>query len=117
MTNKCQAIVMLRRVGVLLLDVSVKTEIIDFLLPRIKQKLCENIITLEKCAIGINYVQPSSWVMRMMRQACYGLGPFALDTVIKTMIKESFLEADISQGGCRGLGETSQDISPDKMDK
>ena len=48
-----------RRVGVLLFDVSVKMEIIDFLQPRIKQKLLENIIiTPEKCVIGIDYVHP-----------------------------------------------------------
>ena len=45
-------------VGHLLLDVSVKLEIIDFLQPRIKQKLLEYIIiTLEKCVMGIDYVQ------------------------------------------------------------
>ena len=43
-------------VGVLLLNVSVKLEIIDFLQPRIKQKLSENIIiTPEKCAIIIMF--------------------------------------------------------------
>ena len=47
-----------RGVGVLSLDVSVKIEIIDFLQPRIKQKLRENIITPEKCVKGIDYVQP-----------------------------------------------------------
>ena len=48
-----------RGVGVLLLDVSVKIEIIDFLQPRIKQKLRENIIiTPAKCVIGIDYVHP-----------------------------------------------------------
>ena len=50
---------MFRGVGVLLLDVSVKMEIIDFLQPRIKQKPRENIIiTPEKCVIGIYYVHP-----------------------------------------------------------
>ena len=45
-------------VGLLLLDVSVKLEIIDFLQPRIKQKLREYIIiTPEKCIIGIDHVQ------------------------------------------------------------
>ena len=45
-------------VGVLLLDVSVELEIIDFLQPRIKQKLQEYIIvTPEKCVIGIDNVQ------------------------------------------------------------
>ena len=45
-------------VGVLLLGVSVKLKIIDFLQPRIKQKLQQYIIiTPEKCVIGIDYVQ------------------------------------------------------------
>ena len=48
-----------REVGVLLLDVSVKIEIIDFLQPRIKEKLLENIIiTPESSVIGIDYVHP-----------------------------------------------------------
>ena len=45
-------------VGVLLLDVSIKLEIMDFLQPRIKQKVREYIIiTPEKCAIGIDDVE------------------------------------------------------------
>ena len=45
--------------GGLLLDVSVEMEIIDFLQPRIKQKLRETtIITPEKCVIGIDHVHP-----------------------------------------------------------
>ena len=50
-----------RGMGILLLDVSVKMEIIDLLQPRIKQKLQENIIitcTPEKCIIGVDYVHP-----------------------------------------------------------
>ena len=49
-----------RGIRVLLLDVSVKMEIIDFLHPRTEQKLRENIISYapEKCAIGIDYVHP-----------------------------------------------------------
>ena len=43
-----------------MLDVSVKMEITDFLQPIIKQKLQENIITPEKCVIGIGYVQTQS---------------------------------------------------------
>ena len=47
-------------VEVLLLDVSVKMEIIGFLQQRIKQKLRESIIiTLQRCTIRIDYVQPS----------------------------------------------------------
>ena len=46
-----------RGVEVLLLDVSVKMEIIDFLQPRLKQILRENItITSEKCVIGIMFI-------------------------------------------------------------
>ena len=45
-------------VGGLLLDVSVKLEIMDFLQPRMKQQLRENIIiTPEKCAVCIDYVE------------------------------------------------------------
>ena len=43
-----------RRVRVLLLDISVKMEIINFCQPRIKQKLRANIIIApEKCVKGI----------------------------------------------------------------
>ena len=58
--------------GVLLLDVSIKMEIIDFPLPKIKQKLPENIITPKKCVIRIGYVQPSSQFARMILGACFG---------------------------------------------
>ena len=48
-----------RGMGILLLDVSVEMEIIDFVQPRIKQKLRENIIiTPGKCIIGVDYVYP-----------------------------------------------------------
>ena len=48
-----------RGVRVLLLDVFVKMEIKDFLQPRIKRKLRENIIiTPENCVKAIDYVQP-----------------------------------------------------------
>ena len=49
---------MFRGVGVCCLTVKIKIEIIDFLQPRIKQILRENIITPEKCVIGIDYVHP-----------------------------------------------------------
>ena len=90
-----------REVGVLLLDVSVKMEIIDFLLPRIKQKLLKNItITPQKNMIGTDYVQPLSQFMRVKLGACFGLGPFTLDIMIKTMIRQSFFEVAIqSRGG------------------
>ena len=88
--------------GVLLLDVSVKMEIIDFLQPRIKQKLLKNIIiTPEKCVIDIHYVQLSLSFARVMLRAYFGLGPFALDMTIKTTIRGSFLEVDVSEGGGR----------------
>ena len=41
----------------LFLDVSVKIEIIDFLQPKIKQKLQENIITEPEKYVSIDYVQ------------------------------------------------------------
>ena len=47
-----------RGVGVLFLDVSVKIEIIDFLQPRIKQKLQENIIIIPEKCVDIDYAQP-----------------------------------------------------------
>ena len=79
-------------------DVWIKMEIIDFLQPRIKQKLTENTITPEKCVIAIDYVQSSLQCVRMIFGACFGLGldPFAQDMVIKTRI---VLELDISQDG------------------
>ena len=100
-----------RGVGVLLLDVSVKIEIIDFLLQRIKQKLLKNIIiTPQTFPIGIDYVQPLSQFMRVKLGACFGLGPFTLDTMIKTMIRRSFFEVAIqSQGGDWSQEETSQE--------
>ena len=101
----------LGHLGVLLLDISVKMEIIDyFLLPRIKQKLLKNIIiTLQKFLIGIDYVQPLSQFMRVKLGACFGLGLFTLDTMIKTMIRGSFLEVDIqSQRAGWSQEETSQ---------
>ena len=58
--------------------------------------------------VGIDFVQPSSPFMRMMLRECFGLGPFALDVAIETMIKGSCLEVEICRGGGRGLGEMSQ---------
>ena len=40
--------------------------------------------------------------------ACLGLGPFALDTVIETAIRESFWSLTFLREGDRGLEETSQ---------
>ena len=63
----------------LLPDVSVKVEIIDFLLPQIKEKLFKNtIITLHKLLIEIDYIQPLMQFMREKLGACFGPGPFIL---------------------------------------
>ena len=80
----------------MLLDVSVKMEIIDFLLPQIKQKLLKDImITLHKFLIGIDYVQLLLQFMTVKLGACFGPSPFTLDTMIKTMIRGSFFEVAI----------------------
>ena len=81
----------------MLLDVSVKIEIIDFLQPRFKQKLRENItMTPVKCVTGIDYVQPSSTFVRVILGAYFGLGQFALDKAIETTIRGAFFEVDVS---------------------
>ena len=93
---------------VLLLDVSVKMEIIDFLQPRIKQELRENIIvTPKKCVTGyllysslIVICENDSWSMFWPRPICPGQGNRDHDQGI-------ILELDVSRGGDRGLGETS----------
>ena len=91
-----------------MLDVSVKLEIIDFLQPRIKQKLLENIIiTPEKCVIVImfNLDPPAhendSWSMFWPWPIFPGHGDQDHDQRI-------ILELDFSRGGGRGLRETSQ---------
>ena len=72
-------------VGVLLLDVSVKMEILDFLLPRSKQKLLENIIIIpQKFVIEIDYLQPLLQFMRVKLGSCFSLGPFTLDTMTQS---------------------------------
>ena len=74
----------------MLLDVSVKMEIIDFLQPRIKQELPENIIiTPKKCVKGIMFILDFA---RMILGACFGLGPsrIGLNKVIETKIRGSF---------------------------
>ena len=79
-------------IGVLLLDILDEVEIIDFLQPRIEQKLLKNImITPQVFLIEIDYVQPLSQFMRVKLGACFGPGPFSLDTMIKTMIRGSFV--------------------------
>ena len=79
----------------LLPDVSVKEEIIDFLLPQMKEKLFKNtIITLHKLLIEIDYIQPLMQFMREKLGACFGPGPFILQ-MIKTMIRGSFFEVAI----------------------
>ena len=65
----------------------------------------------QKCVIQVDYVQHSSLFTRVMCLEHLGTRPFALHTVIKTMVRGSFLETGISQGGeegGRGLGEMSQ---------
>ena len=92
-----------RWIGVLLLDVSVKMEIIDFLLPQTKQKLFKNIIiTPQKCVKGIDYVQPLLQFMRVKLGACFD---FTLDTAIKTAIRGSVLRFTFFKGGGRGQGD------------
>ena len=59
------------------------------------------------------YVQPLSQFMRVKLGACFGLGPFTLDTAIKTTIRGSFLRLTFLKEGGRGQG----DVSPDKIDK
>ena len=98
-----------RWVGVLLLDVSVETEIIDFLLLLNKQNLLENItITPKKCVLGIDYVQRLSQFVRVKLGACFVQGPFALDTATKTTIRGSFLRLTFLKKGGRGQGKMSQ---------
>ena len=97
-------------IGLLLLDVFVKMEIIDFLLPQIKQKQFKNIIIApQKFIIGIDYVQLLSQFMRVKLGACFGLDSFTLDTTMKTMIRGSFFEVDIQSQG-RGL-ESGRNIT------
>ena len=67
--------------GGLLLDVSVKIEMIDFLQPRITRNTCN------RCCI--HFVHPSLPFARMMLGACFGLGIYALDMAIKTTIRGS----------------------------
>ena len=91
-----------------MLDVSVKLEIIDFLQPRIKQKLREYIIiTPEKCVIGIDYVQSLLPFARIIFGACFGPGLFALDTSVDTTIRGSFWNLTFLEEWGRGLGEKS----------
>ena len=97
-----------RGVGVLLLEVSDKMEIMDFLQPRIKQSCKNIIITLEKCVIGIDYVHHYLPLVRKILGACFGLGPFTLDTAIDTTIRGSFRNLTFIEEGGRCLGETSQ---------
>ena len=67
--------------GGLLLDVAVKMEIMDFLMPWIKQKLFKNIIIIpQKCVIGIDYVHPLLQFLGVKLGACFDPGPFILDT-------------------------------------
>ena len=55
-------------VGGLLLDVYVRMEIIDFLLPRIKQKMSENvIITLDCVQPSLPFHDKIPWIMLLPR--------------------------------------------------
>ena len=45
---------------------------------------------MEKSVISIDYVQPSLPHVRMILGACFGLGPFALDMTIETMVRGPF---------------------------
>ena len=77
--------------GVLLLDVSIKMEIIVFLQPRVKKKLRENIIiTPEKCLIGVDYVHSLIAICENDSWSMFGPGPFAPNTAIETTIRGSF---------------------------
>ena len=46
--------------------------------------------------------------VRMILEACFGLGPFTLDTAIETTIRGSFWNLRFLEEGGRGPGETSQ---------
>ena len=64
--------------------------------------------------MGIDYMFPSLLFVRVILGACFGLGQFALDRGIETTIKGSFWEVKFSQGGGRGLGETSHGHFPEQ---
>ena len=56
--------------------------------------------------------------MRVKLRACFGPGPFTLDTVIKTMIRGSVFEVAIqSQGGGWSQEKHHRDVSLDKIDE
>ena len=59
-------------------------------------------ITPKKSVIGIDFVQTSWPFPRMMLGACFGPGPFSLDTAIETTHLQIILEVDVSQGGGGG---------------
>ena len=44
-------------------------------------------------------------LVRVMLGTCFGLCPIALDTVIETTIRVSYLEIDVSQGGGKSVGK------------
>ena len=92
----------------MLLDVSVKMKIIDFLQPSIKQKLQENIIiTPKKVAIGIDCVLLSSPFVRMIL-GLFWPGAICPEYSNRDHNQRITWKLDVSQGGGRGLGETSQ---------
>ena len=93
-------------------------EFIDFLQPRIKQKLRQNIIiTPQKCVIGIDYIHPWSLFVRMILGACFGPGPFALDIAVKTTIRESFWTWHFSRRGIGIQEKCPRNVSLDKINK
>ena len=75
----------------------------DFPQTIITQKLPENIITPEKCVIGIDYVQTSLSLARMILGACFGLhvGPFAQDMAFETAFRGSFCSLTFLREGGR----------------
>ena len=89
--------------GVLLLDISVKMEIIDFLQLKIKQKLCENTILTPKtmcdgyllCSTFIAICRNVVCSMFWTRPICPGYGD-------RDNNQRIILELDLSQGGGRG---------------
>ena len=95
--------------GVLLPDVSVKMEFIDFLQPRIKQNCEKNITTTsEKYVIGIDYAQPSSPFTRMPAWSMSWFWPICPEHGDRDYDQGIILVLDVSYGEGRDPEETSQ---------
>ena len=104
--------------GVLLFDVSVQIEILNYRFSpaKIKQKLRESvIITPLQCVTDIHYVQPSSQFARMMLGAYLCQGSFAPDMAIETTIRGSFCRLIFPKEG-GGLGKLMNESSLRCMD-